>query len=267
MASTIDRARAAAFDDRDVARCYLKRPPYPPELYAFLIETTPRRLRALDLGCGPGKIALELAPHFERVDAVDPSGPMLALARELDPGRNCNINWIEATAESARLDGPYDLITAGASIHWMRHEVVFPKLAAAIAPDGVLAVLDGDGAVNPPWAEEWKAFITRWLARITGGARYDERAFDVELRAFECWMDIAGRRHFSFAFRQSVDDFIVCQHSRATWARLSMGALAASEFDHELRELLLPHAHSDLLDYQVSTRVRWGTPRLTARPH
>jgi SAM-dependent methyltransferase len=264
VVSTIDPARGAAFGDDDVARCYLKRPPYPPKLYEFLQDTPRRHRRALDPGCGPGKISLELAPYFDHVDAIDPSAPMLALGRALDGGRNRNINWIEVTAESAKLNGPYDLVTAGASIHWIRHEVLFPKLAAAIARNGLIAVLDGDDAFDPPWAGAWKAFMIRWLALVKSGT-YDERAFDSELQAFDRWMDVAGRRHFIFSFEQSIDDFITCQHSRATWARSAMGATAAAAFDRELRELLLPHARAGVLEYRVRTRVAWGTPRTS--PH
>ena len=261
---TIDPARGAAFDDAEVAQCYLKRPPYAPELYKFLLEMLPTRRRALDLGCGPGKIALELAPHFDQVDAIDPSAPALALGRTLAGNRMRNINWIEATAESAQLTGPYDLITAGASIHWMRHEILFPKMSDAIARDGVMAVVDGDGAFDPPWAGAWKSFMMRWLAIINGGT-YDERAFDAELLAFQPWMEIAGRKEFIFRFEQSVDDFIECQHSRATWTRAAMGAEAASAFDRELKELLMPHARAGVLEYRVRNRLIWGTPRTTPR--
>src|SRR5690606_35842056 len=94
----------AAFDDPDVARAYMHRPPYHPPLYDFLVELVPCHRRVLDLGCGTGKLAHGLAAHFEHVDAVDPSLPMLRLA---DDGRHDNITWIHGFAETALLDGPY----------------------------------------------------------------------------------------------------------------------------------------------------------------
>src|ERR1700735_2759743 len=36
---------------------------------------------ALDLGCGTGRHAVQLAGRFEQVDAIDLSGPMIELAR------------------------------------------------------------------------------------------------------------------------------------------------------------------------------------------
>jgi trans-aconitate methyltransferase len=123
------------FDDADVARCYAHRAPYAPELYAFLLALVPRRERALDLGCGPGKIALELAKHFATVEALDPAAPMIAVGRESDMS---NIIWICSGAEEGIGGGPYDLVTAGASLHWMQHDIVFPKLAATLSPGGVV---------------------------------------------------------------------------------------------------------------------------------
>src|SRR6187397_157962 len=55
------------------------RPPYPAGLApllrdAFHLDGT-RRL--LDLGCGPGPVAIRLAPLFEQVVAMDPEPDML----------------------------------------------------------------------------------------------------------------------------------------------------------------------------------------------
>src|SRR4051794_27847859 len=120
-------ATAAAFEDADVARCYACRPPYAPALYARLLALSPRRSRALDLGCGPGKIAAELAPHFAEVVALDASAAMIAAGRAAHPA--ANIVWETCPAEAYDTDGGFDLVTAGTAIHWPDHGVLFPKLA------------------------------------------------------------------------------------------------------------------------------------------
>jgi SAM-dependent methyltransferase len=245
----------AAFDDPDVARAYLHRPPYPAALYGFLAELAPRRLRALDLGCGTGKLAHGLAPYFQHVDAVDPSLPMLRLA---DDGWHDNITWIYGFAETAPLDGPYDLIVAGASIHWMDHAALFPKLAGLLSERGVLAVIEGDEAHDTPWDDEWVGFLTRWLERL--GDRYSPGEYRAAMTAFRLWLMIAGERVFEDRFSQSIDDFIECQHSRASWSRANLGPLTA-EFDADLLALLRPHARDGMLHYTTRTEVVWGRPR------
>ena len=122
------RKRARAFADEDVVRAYAHRPDYPAALFEALVAHVPDHNLALDLGTGTGKIAGRLAPYFARVDAVDPSEPMLVTARRNWPAQN--INWICARTEKAALEPAYDLITAAASIHWMAPEAYIPKAGA-----------------------------------------------------------------------------------------------------------------------------------------
>jgi SAM-dependent methyltransferase len=49
--------------------------------YRRLRRATGRRSTALDVGAGPGRFTLALAPHVAAVSAVDPSGAMLDLCR------------------------------------------------------------------------------------------------------------------------------------------------------------------------------------------
>lgn len=251
----VDRTQASAFDNSDVARAYLHRPPYPPAMYDFLRRLPLHHNRALDLGCGPGKIAHGLAPHFQHLDAVDPSLPMLRLA---DDGRNPNIAWIHAPAETAPLAPSYDLITAGASIHWMDHAVIFPRLASLLAEGGVMAVLGGDDAHDPPWEAEIQTFNRRWVERL--GGSYDHQAYSRALSAYERWMTITGGRAFEAPVRQTIDHYLESQHSRATWSRANLGPALAEQFDAELRELLSPHAVEGEIRYTVRTEVVWGKP-------
>ena len=79
--------------------------------------------------------------RFEAVDAVDPSQPMLDVARESGVP---NVRWICSTTEHAPLEDSYDLVTAGTSIHWMDPAVVFPRLRKLLDGRGFVAVLNGD---------------------------------------------------------------------------------------------------------------------------
>jgi SAM-dependent methyltransferase len=260
------RAVASAFADADVARCYAARPPYAPALYEFLLGQVAGRGRALDLGCGPGKVAVILAEHFAEVVALDPSAAMIeagqaAARRVADAGRHGGTAWICDTAEAYRTDRGFDLVTAGTSIHWLDHEAVFPKLAGWT---GTLAVIGGDEpAVAPCGDEAWTAFLARWLARV--GGRYDPAGAAAEAERHEAWMDIAGRKEFPFTVRQSVAEFIRGQHSRATWSRAVMGETLATEFDRELEALLRPFATDGQLALDMVSTLTWGVPRRTPR--
>ena len=247
-----------SFEDTDVAQAYRHRPPYARKLYDALYALVPDTRRALDIGCGPGKITHELARTFEHVDAVDPSIEMLKVAASNSAARN--VTWLHATAEDVVLTGTYDLVTAGSSIHWVRHEVLFPKLKDLMSYGAVIAIISGDGAHQPPWEREWTQFMIRWFGRI--GKKYDPKGFSTEGHIHESWMDIQGRKSFVHSFSQSINGFIECQHSRATWARSKLGPMAF-EFDAELAALLKPYSEGGNLLYKVQNELVWGTPRET----
>lgn len=249
-----------AFDNDDVARSYLCRPPYAPALYDRLLSLVPHRRRLLDIGCGPGKIAGDLAGRFDEVTALDPSGPMIAIGQELHAASHPNIRWIHSRVEDASLDDAYDLVTAGTSIHWMQRETLFPSLADRTP---IVAVIGGDEPGAVPWRDEWRALNYRWLERL--GHTPDPVGFAAAGAAHEPWLDIGGREAFDFTFRQKIEDFITCQHSRATWSRAVMGQALAGEFDDDIATTLAPWTQGGILTLAITSHLTWGAPRRTPR--
>lgn len=245
------------FTEAAVVAAYIHRPPYPDALYARLAEIAPAHRHVFDIGCGPGKIARPLASVFEHVTAVDPSRHMLALGQSLPGGDATNIAWAEALAEDAPLEGKrFDLTVAAASIHWMDHATLFPRLAAHAAPGHVLAVVGGDSANNPPWEAEWVQFLTRWIPRATGDT-YNNDRHDAFFRRYRDFMAVEGDESFTQSFSQPVADFVACQHSRDTFAPSRLGE-RAGQFDAELTEILEPFASDGMLSFEVRTELSWG---------
>jgi len=66
--------------------------------------------RALDFGCGVGRLARHLLADFAQVDALDVSASMLRRGRELNPGER--IRFLRNTGPALDLvqDGAYDLV-------------------------------------------------------------------------------------------------------------------------------------------------------------
>ena len=92
-----------------------------------------------DLGCGPGRHTALLKHRHPgaRVHGLDSSEAMLAQARSLDVG----VDWRLGDIAGWRPERPVDLIFANASLQWLPdHARLFPGLADALAPGGVLAV-------------------------------------------------------------------------------------------------------------------------------
>jgi SAM-dependent methyltransferase len=246
-----------------MAQNYLCRPPYSPEVYATLLglfEDRPRKL--LDAGCGPGKITLGLIDRIDTADAIDRSDEMLHVARALPNADSPKIRWIRATIEDAPLNPPYGLIVAGASIQWMDPDRVLPRFGAALANGGLLAVLDGDAPVDAPWEREETTFMIDFLERIDGKRpdwwRNARQRLGEAILVHPGFQRIDRKITAPVEVLQTVEDYLRCQHSRATWSEDHLGEQASAEFDAAMTALLSRYAAHDMLTFAVQTRIEWG---------
>lgn len=90
-----------------------------------------------DLGCGPGTVTRLLAKRWPgaSVSGVDSSADMLSRAPE------GGVRWVQADIATWQPDAPADVIYSNAALHWLDdHAALFPRLLAALAPGGTLAV-------------------------------------------------------------------------------------------------------------------------------
>ncbi|HLI79283.1 MAG TPA: class I SAM-dependent methyltransferase, partial [Candidatus Binataceae bacterium] len=98
------------------------RPRYPETLLTLLRDTfsLDGRGRLLDLGCGPGTVALRIAHLFEHVIAMDPEPDMLTEARaQTERAGVSNIEWRRGSSEDlSPALGNFRLVTMGNSFHW-----------------------------------------------------------------------------------------------------------------------------------------------------
>ena len=99
-------------------------------------------MRVVDLGCGTGKLTRELHARVQARETlgIDRSARMLDSARaaELPAGLTFRQADIESFPDG---DSGYDLIFSNAAFHWVEdHDALFARLAAALAPNGQLAV-------------------------------------------------------------------------------------------------------------------------------
>jgi ubiquinone/menaquinone biosynthesis C-methylase UbiE len=156
------------------ARYYARyRPQYPDDAISLLIArfNLDKSSRVLDLGCGPGHLALKLAPYVASVIAIDPLEEMLAEGRR--SGRDLrlsNIAWL--CSESAMLPelaariGSISFTVMGRSFHWMDRERTLRDLYSMTVTGGGIAVITDSGpkdGVWSPWREIIWDTVKKWL--------------------------------------------------------------------------------------------------------
>jgi SAM-dependent methyltransferase len=100
--------------------------------------------RLLDVGCGPGTVALRLAPLFEMVVGVDPDAEMLARASRAAARLGiANSSWVCQRAEALPAGlGSFRLVTFAASFHWMDRPRVASAVATMLDPGGAVVQVD-----------------------------------------------------------------------------------------------------------------------------
>ena len=111
--------------------------------------------RLLDVGCGPGVLAVELAPLFQEVVGLDPDADMLAEAnRHARRAQATNIQWVRGLAEEIReLDlGTFRLVAFGQSFHRTDRERVGEAVYDLLEPGGSIALVANtvEGRPKPP---------------------------------------------------------------------------------------------------------------------
>jgi SAM-dependent methyltransferase len=117
--------------------------PYAPGLADTLTEalTLDGRGRLIDVGCGPGTLALSLAHGFSKVVGVDPDSGMIAEAgrRAAEAGVTGKTRWVQIRAEELPADlGTFTVATFGQSFHWMDQDLVAATVRDMLEPGGVL---------------------------------------------------------------------------------------------------------------------------------
>ena len=250
---------AARFADAGVAEAYPHRPQYAPEVYdvlAGLVVGEPRTAVVLDLGAGTGDLARPLAERVGRVDALDPSAPMIAKGRTLPGGDAANLRWLAGRAEDTPLDGPYALMTAGESLHWMDWETVLPRLATVAAPGAVLAIVNREW-VEPPWQEGLRRLIEAH-STMTTWHTYDLIGLLEERGLFEPAGEWGSEPRRT---RQSVDDYVESYHSRSSLTRSALTPESAAAFGAGLRAAVAPWATNGSIETETISHITWGYPR------
>jgi SAM-dependent methyltransferase len=250
------RALAAVWTDREAAESYRFRAPYPAPVFDVLRRLAVAPYAVLDVGAGTGAVTRGVLSFASRVDAVEPSEAMLAEARRLPGGDDRRIHWILGTAETARLAPPYGLITCGQSLHWMDHDVVMPRFAAALLPGGVLAALDREWEYPP----EWRAGLVEIIQRYS--PLKDPPLFvDLfgELQRRGLFDRLGFQRTSVISSAQTVDDFVRALQSTSTLSRVTLGD-RTDAFATDVRALF-ERLGIDRVVVPVAGNVVWGRPK------
>lgn len=123
--------------------------------------------RVLDVGCGDGLLASELAGRSGEVVAIDVDAPTLARARMAH--RQPNVSFVENDVMSHPFErGSFDVIASIATLHHLPLAPALDRFSQLLRPGGVLALV-GLYRLNTPADLAWGfvAMPISWWLRLT----------------------------------------------------------------------------------------------------
>jgi SAM-dependent methyltransferase len=218
--------------------------------------------RLLDIGCGPGVVALRLAHLFEEVVGLDIDPDMLAEADGSAQEQGLTrANWVCARAEDLPVAfGMFRVATFGRSFHWMDHERLAPAMFDVLESGGAFVVLfeTGEGQPDPdrplPHPLPPRAAIEELLQRYLGAtARWSghDRRFAMlqDVPPILARVGFVGpeqiRAESRELFVRTADDVIAFYYSRSSSAPSLFGDRLA-KFEADFRRVLGEASPSEL---------------------
>jgi len=116
--------------------------------------------RLLDVGTGPGQLAIAFAPHVHEAVAIDPEPEMLRIAAEQARGAGVRLSLSEGSSYTLNEDlGHFDLVLFGRSFHWTDRKATLQTLDRLVTPDGAVALFSTRHPQGPDnaWEKDFDA--------------------------------------------------------------------------------------------------------------
>jgi ubiquinone/menaquinone biosynthesis C-methylase UbiE len=113
--------------------------------------------RVVEVGSGTGLLTTSLLARGLRVDAVDPGGNMIRLARRR-VGDGAAVRFHHGRFEDIALpEGAFAAVFSATAFHWIDPEVGWARAAALLEPGGMLALLQRCDVWAESTVDDWRA--------------------------------------------------------------------------------------------------------------
>lgn len=224
------------------------RPHYPKLLSRRVAESIglDRKHTVIDIGTGPGFLAIDFAAHAGSVRALDPSPDMLAVAKDNAAKAEVRVEFIQGSSyDLGPGSGRFRLAAFGRSFHWTDRRETLKTLDRLIETGGAVALFSDKFPELPEnaWRAGFVAIIDKYAAEDPARA---------ELRT-----DGAHETHLLASAFSHLERLAVLERRFTPLEHLVNRALSYSRAWHgspgsrvqdlavEVRRALLPFAGSD----------------------
>jgi SAM-dependent methyltransferase len=231
------------------------REPYPAEFFQKVAEQIGLRGNEtlLDVGCGPGMLAIGFAPFVGSSTGLDPEPLMLAAAKSAAAEAGAILSLIDGRIEEFPINETYDVITIGRAHYWLERSPALAVLERILAPhSGRILICRSSTVETPgtPWVRPYRKVRSAWASR-----------------PIEKHYRIPPDEWFRDSCFRAMDEISVTKCHRVTVADLIRRALSRSntspevvgtgqdQFESEIAAALAPFAQNGVLEEHIVARA------------
>jgi SAM-dependent methyltransferase len=228
------------------------REPYPASFFSEVArrEGLEGNERLIDIGCGPGSLAVGFAPFVGSCTGVDVETEMLAAARVEAARAGVHLNLMQARIEELPPDiGTFQAVTIGRALHWFDRDEALAVLDRIVAPDGWIAICGTRtfGAAAQNWSGTFHDIRRAWSSDP------DETRYHIDLDEWFRGSRFHKTEQIDVSVNQevSIADLIGRALSMSTTSPEVLGD-RRNAFEDAMREALEPLSNDGLFDEQIT---------------
>jgi SAM-dependent methyltransferase len=227
------------------------REPYSPEFFRAVAERLGLRGHAslLDVGCGPGPLAIGFARFVKSTVGLDPEPAMIEAARKSAEQAGAQVTFRVGRIEDFAASERFDLVTIGRALHWLDRAPALEVLDHIVSGKGWVAVCRAAIMKTPAtsWLKPYQEICRSWSDNPDRRYRLEATNWFAGSRFHKVdTISVAGTR------RVSVADLIGRALSKSSTSPAFLGERQA-EFVAELTAALTPYSQHGHLEETVAS--------------
>lgn len=168
-----------------------------------------------------------------------------------------NISWYVGKFEDvgARLDGPYDIIFGGDSLHWLDWTIAFSHFRRLLKSGGSIACVSRPFS-PAAWQVDVQALVKRFTV-VSDWEPYDLEAIWTKDYGFELENRVETKPE---VHRKPIPEWLLAWHSASTLTRSRLSAAQTVGFDAEATKLLSPFERDGMVEAEIQNEIWWCRP-------
>jgi SAM-dependent methyltransferase len=233
------------------------REPYPPEFFRAVAERLGLRgtEKLLDVGCGPGLLAIGFGPFVARATGLDPEPAMIEAAKTAAASAGLALSLVQGRVEEFSRAESFDLVTIGRALHWLDRDATLAVLEHIVPASGRILICGASSSESALslWTEAYEHVRRSWAAE---GPGEHERRYRIDGKTWfagSCFGE-AGMVSVTERRQLTVEALVGRALSKSNTSPTRLGERRA-QFEEEIAAVLEPFAQDGVLNEEIVARA------------